>query len=212
MDTFTETCQNGSSAKIYTLRFGFSSEDDLGAMDEFVEDFPNLSHGLWKLDDNREFGGKICIVFTGEEEAFLGFLFALTYKYGALTFFTDSMDFGNDYINEKFQKRISSQINGGCAFSQYSDAEACWRISAEPEHIEDGLQYFITKDVSQFYAGFKKMMELEIEGIYPRRFELLKAEKKLDNHPENCEENMMEEVEVGELPKCEANWHFLNKK
>lgn len=198
-----------SAKKVFTFDFRFASEDELGYEDEFTEEFPDLCHGLFPVDSEHHDGKKIRIVFVGEEEGCLGFLFGLVYRFGALTIMTGELDIGPSPLNAKLIHRYANDINGSCAFNQCPGSK--YRMLAELSP-EEGMAYFATTNIEQFYSGFKKILSLEIEGVYPREFVEYKVQKKHENHSsecEFCEEDMVEDVEIEEVPLCKVYWYFI---
>ena len=199
-----------SAKEVFTFDYRFAAADELAFGDELTEEFPDLCHGLYPVDSEQHDGKKIRIVFVGEEEACLGFLFGLVYRFGALTILCDGLDIGLSPLNAKITQRFANAINGGCVFNQVP--EAAWRISAEMMP-EEGIAHFAAVNIEKCYSGFKKLLDLKIDGVCPREFIAYKSEKKLANHPAGCdfcEDEQVEEVEIGELPECKAYWYFID--
>lgn len=203
-----------STEKYFIFDYRFARLDELAFEDDLVDDHPDDSHGLIPLDLHYEGDErKVRIVFVGEREACLGFLFCLLQKYGRLTMIPDGLDIGRSPLQPSFDLRYSNAHTEDCCFKRFP--EASWRLSFMDEDEE--VAYFATTNIEQCAAGFQKMTDLRIPGILPSEVEEFTIEKKRADHAESCgycANNLnlgdgVDEITLGVLPQCKAYWYFF---
>ena len=201
-----------SSGKVYTFDYYFAKLEDLAFQDQFVEHYPNLCHGLIPLDSDYKDGKKIRIVFIGEEEACMGFLFGLLHKYGELTMTPDGLDIGFPPLQDKMEKNYATTFTP-CIFGAQSAFSYCITFEGEEGPVNLG-----TTNIKQCFSGFKKMMEFRISDVYGRDVAGYFAQKKAKDHDKICnicsgidgdEYEGFENLTLENLPECKAYWYFI---
>jgi hypothetical protein len=132
-----------------------------------------------------QFLKKLRIVFVGEEEEYYGFFYCLWQKYGSCTM--------QPYDSNETTETDKRCHWGGdldvisCLFQKHKRAIGYIRISENLSDPEDEFAYYFTSlDTDKAFAGYRKMLELDIPEVYSRARTTGKLVYKCIGHKRTC--------------------------
>lgn len=160
----------------------------------------------------------INFVFLGTEESYLGFLTCFILKYGAETISGTYLYMGlDDDLKRKLDETLLRwKDSQTCIFVHNPRAVAYITVRSS-----DVVNKFSTINVDEFLDGYRKMAEVNVDGIINRDINSIYINYKALNHPKGCRmcgepaldapelEHLFTTSTINAPRQCSSYWYYM---